>query len=120
MSNNRLLFLVPLVMLAAACSAPVQKPAVAPNPAAANPAVPSAVAAAPASAPAAANPAAPSMEIRFAVAGDVMAHGPQIKAAYDKKCDCYDFKPTFATAAPLFQGVDVAIANLETTLPGKN
>ena len=60
------------------------------------------------------------MEITFAVAGDIMAHDSQIAAAYDKKCDCYDFKPVFATAAPLFKDVDVAIANLETTLPGKN
>ncbi len=70
--------------------------------------------------PASAVQAAPGMAIRFAVAGDIMAHDSQIAAAYDKKCDCYDFKPVFATAAPLFKDVDVAIANLETTLPGKN
>lgn len=108
MSKIKSLFLLPLVLLAAACSAPAEKPAVlvAPPPVA--------------SAPATTSPASPSGEIRFAVAGDVMAHGSEIAAAYDKKCDCYDFKPVFATAAPLFQGVDVAIANLETTLPGKN
>ncbi len=105
MLKNKSLFLLPLVLLAAACSTAPQKPAAT--------VVPPEVAAS-------AVPAAPSMEIKFAIAGDVMAHGPQIKAAYDEKCDCYDFKPTFATAAPLFQGVDVAIANLETTLPGKN
>jgi poly-gamma-glutamate synthesis protein (capsule biosynthesis protein) len=71
-------------------------------------------------APASGVQAAPSLEIRFAVAGDVMAHESQLNAAYDAKCDCHDFKPTFETAAPLFKGVDVAIANLETTLPGKN
>ncbi len=104
MSKYKLLSLLPLVLLAAACSAPLQKPAavVAPPPVAS-----------------ASTSAAPSMQIRFAVAGDVMAHGPQIAAAYDKKCECYDFKSTFATAAPLFKDVDVAIANLETTLPGK-
>jgi poly-gamma-glutamate capsule biosynthesis protein CapA/YwtB (metallophosphatase superfamily) len=103
MPKYKSLLLLPLVLLAAACSTAPQKPA--------------AVAAV---APASAVSAAPSMQVSFAIAGDVMAHGPQIVAAYDKKCDCYDFKPTFATAAPLFQGVDVAIANLETTLPGKN
>jgi poly-gamma-glutamate capsule biosynthesis protein CapA/YwtB (metallophosphatase superfamily) len=109
MFKHKSLFLLPLLLLAAACSAPVGKPAagVAPPPAA------SGVSASGLS-------GAPSMQIKFAVAGDVMAHGPQIAAAYDKQCDCYDFKPAFATAAPLFKDVDVAIANLETTLPGKN
>lgn len=64
-------------------------------------------------------PPARQSELRFAVAGDIMAHDSQLHAAYDKACDCYDFKPVFATAAPLFKGADVAIANLETTLPGK-
>lgn len=59
-------------------------------------------------------------ELRFAIAGDIMAHESQLHAAYDKECDCYDFKPVFATAAPLFKGADVSIANLETTLPGKH
>ncbi len=70
--------------------------------------------------PPAPKPAPAQHELRFAVAGDIMAHESQLHAAYDKACDCYDFKPVFATAAPLFQGADVAIANLETTLPGKH
>ncbi len=63
---------------------------------------------------------APQRELRFAVAGDIMAHESQLHAAYDEECDCYDFKPVFATVAPLFKGADVAIANFETTLPGKH
>ncbi len=125
MSKHKLLFLLPLLLLAAACST-VKPPAAAnvpgnalPGPALPGPALTGSGANVPASG-VPAIPGAPSMEIKFAVAGDVMAHGPQIAAAYDKQCDCYDFKPTFATAAPLFQGVDVAIANLETTLPGKH
>lgn len=105
MPKTKSLLLLPLVLLAAACSTAPQKPTAM--------VAPPEVAAAPTS-------LTPSMEVKFAVAGDVMAHGPQIRAAYDAKCDCYNFKPTFATAAPLFKGVDVAIANLETTLPGKN
>ena len=105
MPKTKSLLLLPLVLLAAACSTAPQKPTAM--------VAPPAVAAAPTS-------LTPSMEVKFAVAGDVMAHGPQIRAAYDAKCDCYNFKPTFATAAPLFKGVDVAIANLETTLPGKS
>ena len=59
-------------------------------------------------------------ELRFVVAGDIMVHQTQLESAYDEECGCYDFKPTFASAVPLFKGADVAIANLETTLPGKN
>ncbi|HEY5994093.1 MAG TPA: CapA family protein [Gallionellaceae bacterium] len=111
-----LMVLLPAALLAAACTTPVTPPA--PPLAAALPA--SGVAPAlPASAVAAAS-AVPSLEIKFAVAGDIMAHESQLNAAYDRKCECYDFKPVFATAAPLFKNVDVAIANFETTLPGKN
>lgn len=70
--------------------------------------------------PPSARPATAQHELRFAVAGDIMAHESQLHAAYNKECDCYDFKPVFATAAPLFKGMDVSIANFETTLPGKH
>jgi len=65
-------------------------------------------------------PRAAESSLSFAVAGDIMVHRAQLESAYDKKCDCYDFKTVFAPARPLFQGIDVAIANLETTLPGRN
>lgn len=65
-------------------------------------------------------PRATESSLSFAVAGDIMVHRAQLESAYDKKCDCYDFKTVFAPVRPLFQGVDVAIANLETTLPGRN
>jgi poly-gamma-glutamate capsule biosynthesis protein CapA/YwtB (metallophosphatase superfamily) len=127
MFRNKLLFLVPVALLVSACTSAVKPPPVPPHAGAAVPAVPRVPASGvavtlTASGVAAASgvQAAPSMEIRFAVAGDIMAHDSQIAAAYDKKCDCYDFKPVFATAAPLFKDADVAIANLETTLPGKN
>ncbi len=101
---------IALALLLSAC-ATIQK---APPP---PPAAPVAAPAAPVVPPA---PAAAPQALRFAVAGDIMAHGSQLAAAYNAKCDCYDFKPVFATAAPLFAGVDVALANFETTLPGKN
>lgn len=104
---------IALALLLSACATVEKAP---PPPVSPVPAAP--VQAAPA-APAAVTPAAPH-EIRFAIAGDIMAHASQLAAAYDKKCDCYDFKPVFAAAAPLFKGVDVALANFETTLPGKN
>src|SRR4030065_652528 len=58
-------------------------------------------------------PRAAESSLSFAVAGDIMVHRAQLESAYDKKCDCYDFKTVFAPARPLFQGIDVAIANLE-------
>ena len=66
------------------------------------------------------HPATRSGELRFAVAGDIMAHESQLESAYDETCGCYNFQPVFADVMPLFKEVDVAIANLETTLPGKN
>jgi poly-gamma-glutamate synthesis protein (capsule biosynthesis protein) len=70
--------------------------------------------------PSAETPRAIETSLRFAVAGDIMVHRAQLESAYDKKCDCYDFKPVFAPVRSLFRDVDVAIANLETTLPGRN
>lgn len=49
-----------------------------------------------------------------------MVHESQIHAAYDEQSKHYDFSSVFSPVAPLFSGADVAIANLETTLPGKN
>lgn len=49
-----------------------------------------------------------------------MAHESQLRSAYNAQCDCYDFGTVFSPVAPLFKNVDVSIANLETTLPGKN
>jgi len=57
--------------------------------------------------------------LRFAIAGDVMVHETQLQAAFDANNKTYDFQNTFSLASSLFNNVDVAIANLETTLPGK-
>lgn len=65
-------------------------------------------------------PSTRQRELRFAVAGDIMVHESQIHAAYDEQRGSYDFTPVFAPVAPLFGDADVSIANLETTLPGKN
>lgn len=58
--------------------------------------------------------------LRFAIAGDIMVHESQIHAAFDERSKGHDFTPVFAPVAPLFHDADVALANLETTLPGKN
>lgn len=51
--------------------------------------------------------------------GDIMGHGPQIKAAYNSKTKKYDYSPVFNKLKPVFESVDFAIANLEVTLAGK-
>ncbi len=100
---------LPVALLLSACAS-VQPAAVVPVQPAPVQSAPAATAAAPAAV----------QTLRFAVAGDIMAHGPQIAAAHDDKCDCYNFMPTFANVPALLKNTDVAIANLETTLPGKN
>lgn len=54
----------------------------------------------------------------LAVAGDVMAHLPQIKDAYDAQTDTYDFNPMIRYARPHLEAADYAVGNLETTLAG--
>jgi poly-gamma-glutamate synthesis protein (capsule biosynthesis protein) len=51
--------------------------------------------------------------------GDIMGHGPQIKSAYDAKREVYDYKPCFKFVKPIIEKADLAIGNLEVTLPGK-
>ena len=58
-------------------------------------------------------------EVRFAVVGDLMGHDEQIKSAYDPECKCYDYSSVFEDTAAIFQKADIAIGNLEVTLPGK-
>ncbi len=51
--------------------------------------------------------------------GDIMVHTPQFKSA--RRADgSYDFKPWFQYVAAYFEGSDLMIGNLETTLTEKN
>ena len=50
--------------------------------------------------------------------GDVMGHGPQIKSAELLKDKVYDYDPCFKYVKPIIQSADLAVANLEVTLPG--
>ena len=61
---------------------------------------------------------APEAVVTFAVVGDVMMHGPQIRSGYDPACSCYDYRDVFEHVTPSISAADVAIAALETTLPG--
>ena len=58
------------------------------------------------------------IEIVIAAVGDVMMHGPQFKAAYVASTGTYDFSDCFADIAPVIDGADLAIANIETTFAG--
>ncbi len=50
--------------------------------------------------------------------GDVMQHDTQIASAYQPASGRYDYTECFAEVAPIFESVDLAIANLELTLGG--
>ncbi len=50
--------------------------------------------------------------------GDVMGHMPQIKSALNPKTGKYDYEPCFSYVKPIIEKADLAIANLEVTLPG--
>ena len=48
-----------------------------------------------------------------------MGHTPQIHAAEIKKNKTYNYKPSFEYIAPIIRAADLAIGNLEVTLPGR-
>ncbi len=58
--------------------------------------------------------------IRFSIGaiGDIMAHAPQI-IAQEKQSGGYDFNNNYDKVRHLFKGIDLMMANLETTLSGK-
>lgn len=55
--------------------------------------------------------------LKIVSVGDIMFHGPQIKAAYSG--GTYDFKPSFKYVKPYIEGADIAIGNFETVVGGK-
>lgn len=57
--------------------------------------------------------------LRLLFAGDVMGHAPQIASAQLIKDKNYDYEPCFRYVQPIVSSADLAIANLELTLPGK-
>lgn len=56
--------------------------------------------------------------LRLIFAGDIMGHAPQIASAKQANGQ-YDYKPCFKYVKPILEGADIAIGNLELTLPGK-
>jgi poly-gamma-glutamate synthesis protein (capsule biosynthesis protein) len=55
--------------------------------------------------------------LRLVFAGDIMGHAPQIASA--KVGAQYDYAPCFKYVKPILERADIAIGNLELTLPGK-
>lgn len=58
-----------------------------------------------------------SEEYTLVFAGDIMAHGPQLRAAL-RNDGTYDFTASFDSLKPLISRADLAIGNLETTFAG--
>ncbi len=59
-----------------------------------------------------------SPPIRIVAVGDIMSHQTQIDSAYEKECDCWNFSGVFDEVATTISEADLAVGNLETTLPG--
>ena len=57
--------------------------------------------------------------LRLIFAGDIMGHESQIRSAEVEKDRLYDYFPCFEYVAPILKKADLAIGNLELTLPGK-
>lgn len=51
--------------------------------------------------------------------GDIMGHGPQIRAAWQDSTKEYNYDEVFSPLKKLISSVDFAIANLEVTLAGE-
>jgi poly-gamma-glutamate synthesis protein (capsule biosynthesis protein) len=63
-------------------------------------------------------PPAP-IEIQLTAVGDVMVHGPQLKAQYNKISGKFDFHNNFHFIKPYVENADLALFNLETTFAGE-
>ncbi|MEX1002313.1 MAG: CapA family protein [Crocinitomicaceae bacterium] len=57
-------------------------------------------------------------EMSLLFLGDIMGHGPQIKAAYDDDQKKYSYDKTFLYVRDIISEADYAIGNLEVTLAG--
>jgi poly-gamma-glutamate capsule biosynthesis protein CapA/YwtB (metallophosphatase superfamily) len=57
--------------------------------------------------------------LRLLFVGDIMGHTPQVKSAEVEKNKRFDYEPCFRYVKPIIEKADLAIGNLELTLPGK-
>ena len=58
-------------------------------------------------------------KINLLFVGDIMGHDPQIESAEITKNKSYNYEPCFQYVKPIIEKADLAIANLEVTLPGE-
>lgn len=56
--------------------------------------------------------------LSFIFMGDIMGHKPQITSAYNAKTKTYNYENVFSEVCPIIENADIAVANLEVTLPG--
>lgn len=56
--------------------------------------------------------------LKMLFVGDVMGHDAQIKSAYNSKTGKYNYTACFKYLEPIIAQADIAVANLEVTLPG--
>ncbi len=59
-----------------------------------------------------------SHELSLLFIGDIMGHGPQITAAYNKETKTYNYDDVFKFVSPQIESSDFCVANLEVTLAG--
>lgn len=63
---------------------------------------------------------APASEVTMTAVGDVMVHKAQLDRAYRDGTDSFDFTDTFAYVKDILGEKNYTVANLETTLAGRN
>ncbi len=59
-------------------------------------------------------------DVTLLSAGDIMFHYPILNSCYDKQSGTYSFTEIFQYLNPIVEKYDYAVANLETTLSGKD
>jgi len=60
------------------------------------------------------------VEINITAVGDVMVHGPQLKAQFNKENNAHDFRNNFQHIKSHINKADLALCNLETTFSGED
>ena len=68
-----------------------------------------------------ATPEPQAVEATIMAVGDIMFHGAQIDAAYDRKTKTYDFNDSYRFVTDILSSADLTLGNFECTLggPGK-
>lgn len=59
-----------------------------------------------------------TVDIVLTCAGDIMAHSPNIRSAYNSSTGVYDFSPNYQYVNGYIQEADLAMCNMETTFGG--